>query len=458
MKKILFAAVCILLFSTEIILAQNENTTITLQEAIEIALENNYQLKIAENDLGLAEYRITSSKADFLPSITSNLNYSIQQGQQFLPEQLKFIDVTSTAFSGRISASVPIFNGFANILNLRASVSSKLSSEENLNRIKENIIFDTATKYLQVLLNKKLLEDALQNLETSRKVLEETAAQVEVGARPSVDKHNQEATVANNEFTVTQRENSLQMAELQLIRALQIDPLKEYDFVVPHIDLDSIQKSDLAKSDLKDLINTALTSRSDLKSAEFNIQSLRYNLERTRNNLYPQLSGSLGLSSSYSDQARDPITREPASFHDQFFEQRINKSLGLSLNFPIFNNWNRMTQIQTAKVNLKNAELRFENTNLQVVQEVTQAHNDFYSYTKQLEAAEKSLVAAEKAFETQQERYNVGASTLLELTQAQTQYYAAQSSHTSALYNLIFQDKLLDYFIGKLNLEEVSFN
>lgn len=457
MKKILFVALCFVLFSIETTQAQNEKRTLTLQEAIEIALENNYQLKIAKNDLDLAEYQITSNMADFLPNISSSVSYTKQQGQQFLPEKLEFTDVTSTAFSGRINANVPIFSGFANILNLRASKSTKLSREESLNRIKENVIFDAATKYLQVILNKELLKEAIQNLETSVKVLEETTAQVEVGSRPSVDKHNQEATVANNEYTVTQRENALKLSELQLVRSLQIDPLEEYDFEVPEIDLDNIQQSDLAKQDIKSLISTALSSRSDLKSAEFDIQALRYNLQRTKNNLYPQLSGSLGLSSSYSDQARDPITQEPASFQDQFFEQRINKSVGLSLNFPIFNNWNRMTQIQAAKVSLKNAELRLENTNLEVIQEVTQAYNDFGSYTKQLNAAEKSLVAAEKAFETQQERYNVGASTLIELTQAQTQYFAAQSSKTSALYNLIFQDKLLDYFIGKLSLEEVKF-
>ena len=99
-----------------------------------------------------------------------------------------------------------------------------------------------------------------------------------------------------------------------------------------------------------------------------------------------------------------------------------------------------------------------QNTQLQVIQEITQALNDYSSYSAQLVAAEKSLVASEKAFETQQERYNVGASTLIELSQAQTQYFNAQSSRTSALYNLIFQEKLLDYYVGKLSGSDIGFN
>ncbi|XWN38613.1 MAG: TolC family protein [Balneola sp.] len=465
MKKLFLLAAFSVLFISTSITAQQKRT-ITLNEAIQLALENNYQLKQAENNLDLAEYRILSEKADFLPSLSSRANYSTQAGQQFVQETLTFTDLTSTSGSASINASIPIFNGFNNILTLRSSESSKLSSEENLKRAKENIIFETATRFLTVLLNKQQLEDAKESLETSVKLLEQTKAQVEVGSRPSVDLFNQEATVANDEFTITQRENALKLSRLQLVRSLQIDPLVEYEFAVPEFDPESSITSSTAGLQINALVNEALTNRSDLKSSEYNIESLEYQLQIAKGALYPTLNGSASLSSSYSDQAtilvgRDPNTNDPifedVNFSDQFFDQRVNKSIGLSLNLPIFNNWNRMTQIQSAQVNLKNAELGLENTKLQVIQEITQALNDYSSYSAQLKASEKSLIASEKAFETQQERYNVGASTLIELSQAQTQYFNAQSARTSALYNLIFQEKLLDYYVGKLSGEDINF-
>jgi outer membrane protein len=457
MKKLFLLAAFFVLFIHSSTEAQQKRV-ITLNEAIKIALENNYQLKQAKNNLDLAEYRINSERADFLPSISSSANFSTQQGQQFVQERLAFTNVTSSGASGRLSANVPIFNGFDNILTLRSSESSKLSSEENLKRAKENIIFETATRFLTVLLNQQQLEDSKESLETSKKLLEQTRAQVEVGTRPNVDLYNQEATVANDEFTVTQRENALKLSRLQLVRSLQIDPLVQYEFAVPEFDPESAVTSTTAGLTINSLIDEALTNRSDIRSSEFNIESLEYQLQLSKGRLLPTINGSASISSSYSDQARDPLTGNDVSFGDQFFDQRVNKSLGLSLNLPIFSNWNRMTQIQSAKVNLKNAELGLENTKLQVIQEVTQALNDFSSYSSQLKAAEKSLIASEKAFETQQERYNVGISTLIELSQAQTQYFNAQSSRTSALYNLIFQDKLLDYYVGKLSGEDVSFN
>lgn len=457
MKKLFLLAAFSVLFICTSIQAQQKRV-ITLEEAIQLALENNYQLKQAKNNLDLAEYRINSEKADFLPNLSSSANYSTQTGQQFVQETLSFTDITSSGASGRISANIPIFSGFENILTLRSSKASKLSSEENLKRAKENIIFETATRFLTVLLNKQQLEDAKESLETSLKLMEQTKAQVEVGSRPNVDLYNQEATVANDEFTIIQRENALKLSRLLLVRSLQINPLIQYEFAVPNFDPEEAKNSTSISQNVNDLIEQALLNRSDLKSTAFNIESLRYQLQLSKGSLLPSLSASASLSSSYSDQARDPRTGGTATFSDQFFDQRINKSIGLSLNLPIFSNWNRMTQIQSATVNLKNAELGLENTELQVIQEVTQALNDYNSNSSQLKAAEKSLIASEKAFETQQERYNVGASTLIELSQAQTQYFNAQSSKTSALYNLIFQEKLLDYYLGKLSGEDISFN
>ena len=260
-----------------------------------------------------------------------------------------------------------------------------------------------------------------------------------------VDLFNQEAQVANDELVVTQRENTLSLNSLLLIRQLEMDPLGAYDFVVPDLTLNDLPLMDV---NLRSLVNEALSTRSDILSAEASISSLRYQMQVTKNSLLPTLRASAGVSSRYSDQYS--IGGAEVSFSDQFFDQQVNRSLGLSFSLPLFNNWNRMYSIQSSEVQLKNAELNLDNSKMQVIQEVSQAYNDYSSYVKQLEASEKSLVASERAFQTQQERYNLGASTLIELTQAQSSFVSAQSNYTQAMYNLIFQEKLLDFFLGKL--------
>ena len=455
LKQKIILVIIIGIVSTTLYAQSADLRIITIDQAISIALENNYSLKQAKNELDLAEDLIFSEKADFLPSVSASMNGSRTTGQQFIFERFSedldpFVDVSSQSISGGMNANINLFNGFNNILTLKSSQSNKESREQQYERAKELVIFNTASRYLQVLLDKELLAIAKQNLETSTAQLEQVQAQVELGARPMVDLFNQEAQVANDELVVTQRENTLSLNSLLLIRQLEIDPLGAYDFVVPDLTLNGLPWMDV---NLRSLVNEALITRSDILSAEASISSLRYQMQVTKNSLLPTLRASAGVSSRYSDQYS--IGGAEVSFSDQFFDQQVNRSLGLSFNMSLFNNWNRMYSIQSSQVQLKNAELNLDNSKMQVIQEVSQAYNDYSSYVKQLEASEKSLVASERAFQTQQERYKLGASTLIELTQAQSSFVSAQSNYTQAMYNLIFQEKLLDFYLGKLKGDNI---
>ena len=87
MKKIISLALLVILTYSGTILGQ-ETQIISIQEAIKIALENNYQLKQAQNNLDLADQRTTSEMADFLPSLSSSGGYSKTTGQQFVQDIL----------------------------------------------------------------------------------------------------------------------------------------------------------------------------------------------------------------------------------------------------------------------------------------------------------------------------------------------------------------------------------
>ena len=455
LKQKIILVIIIVIVSTTLYAQSADLRIITIDQAISIALENNYSLKQAKNELDLAEDLIFSEKADFLPSVSASMNGSRTTGQQFIFERFSedldpFVDVSSQSISGGMNASINLFNGFNNILTLKSSQSNKESRTQQYERAKESVIFNTASRYLQVLLDKELLAIAEQNLETSTTQLNQVQAQVELGARPMVDLFNQEAQVANDELVVTQRENTLSLNSLLLVRQLEIDPLGSYDFIVPDLTLNDLPWMDI---NIRSLVSEALSTRSDILSAEATILSLKYQMQITKNSLLPSLRASAGVSSRYSDQYS--IGGNEVSFSDQFFDQQVNRSLGLSFSLPLFNNWNRIYSIQSAEVQLKNAELNLDNSKMQVIQEVSQAYNDYSSYVKQLDASEKSLIASERAFQTQQERYNLGASTLIELTQAQSAFVSAQSSYTQALYNLIFQEKLLDFYLGKLKGDNI---
>lgn len=434
-------------------------TTITLQEAIDIALENNYQLMQAENNKSLAETRVFSAKADFLPSIDAGFDGSLRIGRQFSQEDVEFIDTRSKSVGGSLRTNVTVFDGFANIANLRqARVENQSTTEEN-QRLKETVIFNTASRYLQVVLNEELLKIAQSTLEASRSQLEQIQAQVDVGALPTVDLFNQEATVASDELTVIQRENTLAVSEAQLIRIMQDDSITEIETNVPSVDELSIAPVNF---NLEEMIDSALNNRSDFRAQQLAIESNQQAQIIARSNLLPTLSANANISSGWSNRffVRDMSSErfgEVETFGNQFFDQQINRSVGFSVSIPIFSRWNNRTNLIASKIQLKNSQLELDNVRFQISEEVRQAYNDYTSIVKELESSQKSLIAAERAYETEQQRYEIGATTLIELNLANANYVQAQSERVQAVYNFIFQERLLDYYIGQLD-EDIEIN
>ncbi len=445
MKQILLLALCFFISAPFL---QAQERTITLEEAVQIALQNNFQLKQAENNLGLADTRVRSAQADFLPNLNASFSGNRQVGRQFVQEDLTFEDRTTFGLNGGVNTSVTIFDGFTNISNLRRAQADKVSDELQLERLRENIMFNTASRYLQVVLNEELLRISETTLEASMSQLEQVRAQVEVGARPMVDLFNQESAVANDELTLIQRENALEVSKAQLIRIMQDESITDIATSMPAVDDLSLTPVNL---NLQDLINAALEMRRDLRSQEFDIESNRQTYRIARAQYLPTISASASVGARYSDQFT--LLGESVSFSDQFFDQNVTRTIGFNIQIPIFNRWNTRTNVKNAYVQLRNSELQLDNVRFQISEEVRQAYSDYQSIVKELESTEKSLRAAERAFETEQQRYEVGSSTLIELNLANANFVQAQSNRIQAVYNFVFQEQLLDFFLGQLDTE-----
>ncbi|WP_164682590.1 TolC family protein [Cyclonatronum proteinivorum] len=434
---------------------------ITLNEAVSIALEKSIEIQQAANNLERSDAAVQSAYGQFLPNLNATMGANRTTGRQFNQATISFDDFTQNAISGNLGTSVPLFTGWQNISNLRQARTDREAAQTSFERQREDIIFNTASSFLQVILNLELLEIAKDNLETAKKQLEQVEAQVDVGMRPIVDQFNQEAEVANNELLVIQRQSQVNTSKVQLIRLLQLDALQDYEFIVPDISTEAIIPQHF---ELTELIEAALSNRKDIRAAELQIESAEFALRSARSGYLPTLSFSASISSSYGDQYRlrtpapggQGFVTETVGFSDQFFDQRINRGLGFNLSIPIFDRFQTRTAVTNRQIDLKNSRLALIDRQSLVFQEVRQAYEDYVALTQELATTEIALRAAEKAFETQQERYNVGSSTLIELTQANNAFFQASSQRVQTIYQFVFQEKLLDYFLGRIT-EDVTF-
>lgn len=421
---------------------------ITLQEAINIVLENSNDLQIAAYNVTASEYNVRYEKTHSWPSVTGTIESGRNASRQFVPGTDNFVNQAVNSIDGSLQISSTLFNGFENRNSLQSSNYDLHSNKANRQWVRETVIFETANLFLQVILSQKLYIIAKENLKASKDLLKQVQAQVDIRERSIVDLYKQRADVASKELDVANQNNNRMLSRADLIQQLQIDPFQNYKFTMPPIEEGDLS---LITLDLKHLYETALAKRSDLQSQKYQVEADKYQLKAAKGALYPSLNLGASLSSAYGDQFSVSGIDGSIPFGEQFFDDRITNVILLSLTIPFFNAFESRTNVQLQEISYKSAQLNAETKRLQVFQQINKAYNNYKTLEKHLESTEIILEAAGQAYQSELKRYGIGEATLIELHQANTEYVIAQINRTQAEYNFVFQKKLLDYYTGELS-------
>ncbi len=431
-----------------LVFAQTKKT-LTLSECIKIALENNTIIKQAEYSTQIQSASVMQAYGIFLPNLNLSGNWNRTQRESdltYIPGlgTVPFrTSQTLSSFSTTASTSIILFNGFANFASLNRAKSNYLSSDYNLKRAKQSAIFQVYQLYLNVLRNKQLLKVAQDNLKRSQRQLERIIEANRVGSVSLADVYRQEVQVGNDELSLIRAQANYDKAKADLLVYLGLIPSDEYEFEDPSIkmEIDTTEFEELRKrvKDLDDLILKAINARPDYKSAIASLNSAKSGVTVAMSGYMPTISafGNFNLNSN------------------EFSTLTKNRSIawGISISFPIFDRLQLQTQVQQAKLNVKNAEVQVEQAKRQITADVKKAILDLESAMKQLEVAERQVKSAELDLKTAEEKYNIGAGTLLDLLIATANYTSAVSSRVNAIYDYIIAKIQLQYALGEFDVE-----
>ncbi|HNY07153.1 MAG TPA: TolC family protein, partial [Bacteroidales bacterium] len=136
------------------------------------------------------------------------------------------------------------------------------------------------------------------------------------------------------------------------------------------------------------------------------------------------------------------------SFRKQF-KDNDNKTIGLSLNIPIFNNWQVQSGIAKSRIAIKNAELNLEITKNQVDKNIRQAYLDALAALNKHQASLKKVTASEESFKYSEQKFNVGLLNSVDYNNTKKELSKAQSELLQAKYDFIFKTKVLDFYLDK---------
>lgn len=437
-----------------------ETRVLTFNDAVRIALDRNVELQKARNNVEAEATTVAKERADFLPDLNLQAGPSRSYGLNFDQTSGALTQQSSTSFSVGAGSGVNLFNGFADVASLRQARHTYDATESTYDRTRQTVLFDVIQSYLEVLLDQEQVEILEEDVEAQRRQLEQIDEFVRVGARPISDLYQQQATLASSELQLLEQRQALQLSEARVIQVLELDPFVAYQFEAPATEELSLEAESF---DLEAMLRRALTERADLRAHEFQIEAAEEGVRVARSGYLPSIGLNARFGTDYSSNLRrpplegaDPFAAEPVSFGNQLTDNRSGY-LSFGVSVPIFNRFQVKNAVERARVTHRNAELDLQNLRQGVALEVRQAYLDYQTAVKRLDVTRIQLQAARQALEAEQERYNVGAATLVELTQARANFVSAASARAQAVYRFVFQDQVIEYHMGTLDPSQPLF-
>ncbi|TLU50910.1 MAG: TolC family protein [Chlorobium sp.] len=427
---------------------------LSLASCIEIALQNATSAKKANYALKLQGADVLKSYGNFLPKVsfsTSFTPYSLSQSytQYYLNTPPFKIKSESESVTMTLTSSLNLFNGFSDYASLQAALDKKDAADFNLSRALQTITYDVTQYYYQVLLNRELLESARENLLSVKDHLTLTDRQFQIGLKSMTDRYQQQAAVAESRLSVIQAETRFQKSLLELLRRLHIDPLTKITLEpAPNERIEPLEST----PDINNLVNVALEKRSDLKSKALETKAAQWQITQARSTWYPHLDLNVNASTGGTDYLRQTLGESVAEYSypplsDQL-RNSIGYSVGLSLNWSIFDGFQTRYAVESAKINHINQKFDYEDLKNNIVIDLQQAAQDYASAVMQIENAKVNLTASSSAFSDIKRKYELGAAGFVELSTARASLFNARSNLSQATYNLALQKSVLDFTTG----------
>ncbi len=432
-KNILFA-----FFISTIAFSQVDNNIISLQDAIDIALEKNINIKQSELNLDNSELGRSDAIGNFLPTIGASANHQWNVGRGINVTTNIIEEITTQFSSATASIGLPIYNGSRNVYQLHRANLEILASKYQLEDIKDDVKLFVANSYLQIMFNKEILKVQNSQLEITKVEYERTQDLINSGIFSPRQIFEIEANLASQEQSVVQAENNLRDAKLNLAQVLLLDDYENFDIANEDF---SIPFSDILENSPKEIFEKAKTFRNDIKLAETNISIAEKDIQISKSFRLPSIT------SFYSWNTRISYVENLPSFQDQF-DLNKGQTYGFGINIPIFQGRAISNNIQRTKINLERLKFQYEQEKLNLENTVYQAYNDLVGAIKLYDASNKTVKSLRSAFEDATDRYLLGSLNSFDFIQSKQAYEASVSENIRAKFDYIFRLKVLEFYFG----------
>lgn len=409
----------------------------TLKECIAYGLSNNRNQIIYTNDERAADAKARALLADYLPkvSLVSTIDNNLKLQQSVIPAGIFGPDELKVSLSQKYSSNATaqldqVIYDQSMLIGLRASKYNKLLTELNVDKGKEEIIYNISIAYFQILVYRQQLELLEHNMQTYQKQIEIYRLQVNKGTvlqkdldKVSVDYNN---TISQIRFA----SSSISLAENEL----------KFEMGYPIGDtlaIDIIVKSQIPL-DLAGSVKTfSPSSRIDYRRSEINVKVLEIEQLRIKTEGLPKLSG-------YFRYGAVGFGNNLNGAYDQLLPF---SAVGLKLSIPLFDFFRRRAQYEQAKINRMNATENLKISADRYRVEFEKASSRLLQAQVNLENDQRNVDLAQSVLKVTDLQFQKGTTNLNDWLNTQNALKEAQNSYLKSLY---------DYYQSRIDLEKAT--
>lgn len=426
--------------------ANAQTKTLTLQECLQYAVANNQRLAISRLEEQIGKHKTAEVRAQALPQVTANgsLTDNLKKQVLVLPGELTgepgktTLVEAGTTWNAAATAELnqQLFNQSV-FTGLKAARSGEEYYTLQTQQTKENVIYDVANLYYQLLVKKERMHVLDTNIIKLTQLVATTNSQFENGLAKKIDLDRIKVNLVNYQTQKSQLENQLKVQENQLKQKMGM-PI-ETPVALPSLELSDIERKAAGTADfngfnLDDRTETRILKKTEeLQQFQKKAYLAEYfpSLAFKGNYSYNGLSNKFDLFSGGNNTAN-------------WFSMA---SVGLTLRIPIFDGFARRSRVGQANVTLQKVARELEENKINLSASYENARLQMLNNLSTIKIQKENVSLADEVYYSTQNNYSLGLASLTDLLNAETSLAEAQNSYNEAL----LQYKLAELELIKSN-------
>jgi outer membrane protein len=431
-NAIISASIC---FIPAALAAQTVDTTatpITLTEAIRLAQQNSVTTVQARGNLRTSSAAVKQSYAAFLPTFSVSARTQRQSGDRF-DTQGNLVPFTGnpTNYSTSLTSSLELFDGGRRFFDIKAAKADVNAADAGEIAARYNVALQVKQQYYNILAARESQSAAQAQIQQADQQLKASSLRLRAGAATVSDSLRSAVALGNARLALLTAQNNLRIANETLTR-LVASPTTVTATASDTVDQQVVIPN---MSELEQLVNKAPS----IQQADAQLAAAHASVRSAKTAFLPSISMNFNRGGS----GLDP------QFGIGDKRYAYNQNLSFSLNFPLFNNLNREVTVARAAVAEDVASVQARDARLLARQTLVQSVAQMKTAQEQVSIQVQTVAAATEDLRVQQRRYELGATTLLDLLTSETQLDTARTALIRARYDYRVAKAQLEALIGR---------